>query len=38
MEQSDWQYKDIHTILREGAEQHGGKVYIESPDQVKNIT
>jgi long-chain acyl-CoA synthetase len=38
MEQSDWQYKDIHTILREGAEQHGGKVYIESPDQVKNLT
>ena len=38
VEQREWQYKDIHTILRERAQYHGGKVYIESPDQGQHIT
>lgn len=36
--QDDWQYKDIHAIVREQAERYTTKVYIESPDQGKNIT
>ncbi len=38
MEQGEWPYKDIHTILSERAESHPSKVHIESPDQGKNIT
>lgn len=38
MEQREWPYKDAHTILSERAKSHPGKVYIESPDQEKNIT
>ena len=38
MEQREWEYKDMHTILREMAERHASKVYIESPDQGKNAT
>ena len=38
MEQGEWPYKDIHTILSERAESHPNKVHIESPDQGKNIT
>ena len=38
MEQQEWQYKNMHTILKEKAESQGSKVYIESPDQGKSIT
>jgi len=38
MEQREWQYIDIHTILSEMAKRHPSKVYIESPDQERNIT
>ncbi len=38
MVQDEWQYKDIHAIVMEQAERYTTKVYIESPDQQKNIT
>ena len=38
MEQQEWEYKNTHTVLKEKAESQGSKVYIESPDQGKNIT
>jgi long-chain acyl-CoA synthetase len=38
MRQDKLQFKGFNSILRERAEKHGGKVYIESPDQSKNIT
>jgi acyl-coenzyme A synthetase/AMP-(fatty) acid ligase len=38
MEQPEWQYRDVHTLLREMAQLYPNKVYIESPDQGRNIT
>lgn len=38
MEQREWQYKNMYTVLEERAKNQGSKVYIESPDQGKNIT
>ena len=38
MEDREWQYKDIHTVLKESAERYPDKVYMESPDQGKSIT
>jgi long-subunit acyl-CoA synthetase (AMP-forming) len=38
MEEREWPFKDVHTILSEKAQQHPSKAYIESPDQEQNIT
>ena len=38
MGQQEVQYKDIHTIMSEQARLHPSKIYIESPDQRRNIT
>jgi long-chain acyl-CoA synthetase len=38
MAQTEWIYKEINTILQEDKKQRGSKIYIESPDQAKNIT
>ena len=38
MGKPEWQYKDIHTVLKESAERYPDKVYMESPDQGKSIT
>ncbi|MBI2979329.1 MAG: acyl--CoA ligase [Chloroflexi bacterium] len=38
MEEHEWQYQDIHTILSERAQRYPEKSFIISPDQGKSVT
>ena len=38
MEECEWQYQNIHTVLSKRAQYHPEKTYIISPDQGKSIT